>query len=577
MIWNKIRKIMALSIACLLCVLSLTLASCSSSGTAMSYKGKTLSESDYAYIMSFLKGYYDYYYTQYASYYGATITLEDLYDRAGDDGVTFAEQLRKTVDETAMMMLVVEQLCDELGIRVQDETTIEQIRQSTQDLKDDYGGEDALEISLAKLGFSTSSLERYEYYNALLTLLKEYRYGENGIARLPDEDVRKEFDASYVKSEGYVYSYYETDASGSRTERVVDLTGSISDAEVEAAFPRLFVKAEYLSFGHGEDAEQALGRLTGGTDPSDLYETADAHIEPTCILLSEAEKGVYAGLNADGAWHLVAEEDGSYVVRVSEVSSSDLAGNEPAVKEALVAEKAEDFFKDNYVTVQHILYDLADEEKAKAVYDGLVAGTTTFEEHLSETMDGGSKYTFTKGKMATEFEQDSFALAEGSYSLTKTTYGWHVIQRLPLDPDGFVLSDVLSAMSRDLIRSEAEAAYQTLKSGTVPFSAPAEDAGYAYSEPTVLKLSNLNGTMANALKDAKVGEVVYLDLPGNGVYILRKLETEQADLDSVADDILSPLQSQAFHDYLSGFYDQVSVNDEAVGRFNIRTRPTFYY
>lgn len=577
---KQIKKAASLALACLICLLSLTMAACSSSDTAMSYKGKSISESDYAYVMAFLKGYYEYQYSQMASYYGSQISLEQMYDYEMSEGVTFEKQLIKTIDESCMMMLVVEQLCDELGLKIQDEETLAQIRDAIQQLRDDYGGEDALEIELAKRGFTTSALERYERYSSLLTLLHDYRYGDNGIARIPDEDVLNSFQANYVKAEGYVYSFRESDGNGGSVARVVDLTKDLTDAQILVAFLRLFVKVEYLSYEHQAEAEAAMKSLSEGTAPADLYGNAKTHLEPACILKTEADNGLYKNVETNGEWTLVTEEDGCYVVRRSEVVDEDLQGMEQTVREAVSSELAQDYFKKEYVTVQHILYDLADEEKAKSVYEGLKAGTTTFDEHKSETKDSGTKYTFTKGRMASEFETDSFTLKENEYALTKTTYGWHVIQRLPLDLEGYDENDVLASMSASVLREEAGNAFAQLKDRTSSepfFTSPEDGAAYTYSEPTVLNLTNLNERLAEALKAAKEGEVVRVELNGYGVYILHRLSAGQEDVEKVKSEILSPLESEAFHNYLTGFYDQVTVNQNVLDRFNVRTAESFYY
>ena len=543
----------------------------------MRYKDKTITEQDYAYVMAFIKGYYEYYYAQMAAYYGTSVTLDSLWDNAADDGTTFAQQMTQTVDESCMMILITEQLAEENGLKVQDEEVLASIKDALDQLKEDAGGEDALQIELAKKGFSLDQLERYELYNALLSLLKDYRYGENGAARIPEEDIRKAFDDSYVKAEAYLFPYYTYDESGNRVQNVLDLTASISDETVHSAFLNTFVKVEYLSYDEKAEAEAALAKLDAGTEPSELYADSQSHITPACVSASEAEQAMYEGIAADGAWHLVEEEDGVYLVRKSGVGEADLEGMEQTVREAIRSEEAEAFFLTDFVTVEHILYD--DEAKAKEVYEGILANTTTFAEHTSETKDSGTTYTFSRGVMVKPFEDAAFELEEDGYALVQTDYGWHLIHRLPLDKEQYSEDEALAALSRAILEDEAEALFAEMKKAgsSYVFVSPAEDAHYTYSEPSVLELESLNADMADALKNAGDGELLTLNIASSGIYLFRKNATDDADLQSVYDDVASPLINEAFYNYITGFYDQVMVDNEALAKFNIRTAESYYY
>jgi len=67
-------------------------------------------------------------------------------------------------------------------------------------------------------------------------------------------------------------------------------------------------------------------------------------------------------------------------------------------------------------------------------------------------------YYFTTGKMVPEFEETTFALAEGETSgLVETTYGYHIILRLPLDDDAIVATDEYSAKSYELFAEKLNA------------------------------------------------------------------------------------------------------------------------
>lgn len=71
------------------------------------------------------------------------------------------------------------------------------------------------------------------------------------------------------------------------------------------------------------------------------------------------------------------------------------------------------------------------------------------------TYTGG--YYFTTGMMVPEFEETSFALEEGAVSgLVETTYGYHIIQRLPLDDDAILATDEYMNKGYELFADELD-------------------------------------------------------------------------------------------------------------------------
>ncbi len=70
-------------------------------------------------------------------------------------------------------------------------------------------------------------------------------------------------------------------------------------------------------------------------------------------------------------------------------------------------------------------------------------------------------YYFTKGEMVPEFENSAYSLAEGETSgLVETTYGYHILLKLPLDDDAMYDTEIF-----------ADAAYETLRSQLLEVSA----------------------------------------------------------------------------------------------------------
>ena len=125
-----------------------------------------------------------------------------------------------------------------------------------------------------------------------------------------------------------------------------------------------------------------------------------------------------------------------------------------------------------YVRVKHILVQFEDStegadhsaEKAEAeeALNKAIAGEdfdSLIDQYnddpgMSTNPDG---YIFTTGEMVQEFEDAAFALAENTISteLVETSYGYHIIQRLPIDYD-VVRESAMNYASQELITEANE-------------------------------------------------------------------------------------------------------------------------
>ena len=119
-------------------------------------------------------------------------------------------------------------------------------------------------------------------------------------------------------------------------------------------------------------------------------------------------------------------------------------------------------FEENYLHAKHILlstmdtstYESYDDEKIaeqKALADELLAraqGGEDFDAMVAEySEDPGSisqpdGYYFTAGDMVPEFEDTTRSLGMNEIGICESTYGYHIIKRLPLDDDESALTTV---------------------------------------------------------------------------------------------------------------------------------------
>jgi hypothetical protein len=100
---------------------------------------------------------------------------------------------------------------------------------------------------------------------------------------------------------------------------------------------------------------------------------------------------------------------------------------------------------------------VSDKETSDAVLEKLSNGES-FDDLIEEyNTDPGqtrdSSYTFTYGDMVKEFEEASFALEEGEYTkeAVASAYGYHIIERLPLDKNSVSKDSYVSKKLNEML------------------------------------------------------------------------------------------------------------------------------
>lgn len=207
----------------------------------MSYGDYTLSEKDYMYILSMFKSQMVDYYKSYFAQYGVNYEEKDILALEMSEGVTLSKYIEEVAIEFSQQMLIFEQLCADSGISITDQEDLNEMSEYISDMEFAYGGKDLFEIALAKLGIERSSIERYMRANINYELIFDYRYGDGGIAAIPQESVHKNFLENYIRYDGALYAY----ADYSTGE---EYTFEYTDDEIKAYFDKEFVKVRHILY-----------------------------------------------------------------------------------------------------------------------------------------------------------------------------------------------------------------------------------------------------------------------------------------------------------------------------------------
>ncbi len=159
--------------------------------------------------------------------------------------------------------------------------------------------------------------------------------------------------------------------------------------------------------------------------------------------------------------------DDNFITRelLAQVAQEKLFGDE------ISDENVKEYYQNNYWRAKHILlktqdddgnaYDDAKKAEIKAKAEKLLAQAQAgadFDELIKENSeDPGSQtnpdgYYFTKSEMVTEFEDCVKSLGMNEFGMCESTYGYHIIQRLPLE-DESKFEDVKTSIKQMLIHT----------------------------------------------------------------------------------------------------------------------------
>ncbi len=454
-----------------------------------------ITEREFYYIASYMKDYWVYaVQSDYYSKYGAVPSAEEIMKmpHPSKKDLLFSDYIKEFAIEVAQQLLVIEKLCDESGLKITNADDINAIKKYMSELEYAYGGEDLFAIKLEELGISKSGIVRMDQMYYLSDLLLEYRYGDNGVARIPEETVNKHFVENYIKYDGASYYYF------SSAKDVSELF-EFDDEEILEYF-----KANYVRVNHI------------------LYKTIDSNNKP--------------------------------------LSDKDKADKKAKAEAALNAINSD-----------------GDDKKILADFK-------------SENEDGNFQYVFTYGKMVKPFEDAAFGeWAEGEVKLVETVYGYHLVEKVEMTDDEikeavFGKDDENKGMKDEVIVEMANAEIKKIgldegeklvKGEMKEYLEESEDKPYYEIRKAdfISKNDTKYTDLLEMVKDSKNGEYVVKAFD-DGVYVVRKLDFTEKDITA---DLYNKIESEFINDvyweYVQSFYDTMDINHELINKIDFVKLP----
>ncbi len=299
----------------------------------MNLDGYTLTESEYMYLLAYVKAMVVYkQQSDLYQYTGKVYEEADILSMPIDEDTTIADYIKEYSVELAQQLLIMEKLADDSGISITNQEDIDAINNYVADIEYAYGGTDLFEIALTRMGFSRSGIERFQKFSVLYSLLSDYRYGENGVAKIPDETVKKYFTENYLKYDGALYSYKGNEGSS--------VVFEFTEDELSKYFYDNYTKVchiLYLTKNLSDDkkaekkakAEAALNAINSGEKAFEDFKSdnEDNGYEYTFTYGEMVEPFEKAAFEMKvGEVRLVESEFGYHIVKKLEMTDTDLNG-----------------------------------------------------------------------------------------------------------------------------------------------------------------------------------------------------------------------------------------------------------
>lgn len=207
-------------------------------------------------------------------------------------------------------------------------------------------------------------------------------------------------------------------------------------ADVESQYVNMVMQA-------GDNEERVIHALWGNLLSKELITWISENSD-----LSSQLRELYFGENSghyptDAEVNAYLEESGQYRAKHILLATIDLDTREPLDEEAVAQKKA---------LADDLLSQLRTAQEPIVLFDQLM-NEYSEDSGLAANPDG---YTTRKGKMVAPFENAALALKSGEISdVVESDFGYHIILRLPMDPDDF-RAECISSLMNDKIDQERE-------------------------------------------------------------------------------------------------------------------------
>ena len=207
-------------------------------------------------------------------------------------------------------------------------------------------------------------------------------------------------------------------------------------ADVESQYVNMIMQA-------GDNEERVIHALWGNLLSKELITWISENSD-----LSSQLRELYFGENSghyptDAEVNAYLEESGQYRAKHILLATIDLDTREPLDEEAVAQKKA---------LADELLSQLRTAQEPIVLFDQLM-NEYSEDSGLAANPDG---YTTRKGEMVAPFENAALALKSGEISdVVESDFGYHIILRLPMDPDDF-RAECISSLMNDKIDQERE-------------------------------------------------------------------------------------------------------------------------